>query len=80
MLADVGRVYPVERVHEHAVHCWTQISHQAHEKERDLQHGMLDELYAIDDIVIPCHIFEICEQAEKLYENSNADCLSTSAG
>ena len=35
------------------------ISHQSHEKERNLKNIILDEVQSIDNRVIPCRMLEI---------------------
>jgi hypothetical protein len=53
MFLDVCLVNPTKGLHEHVVHGRTQITHEAHQEERNLQDGVLDELDAVDDIFGP---------------------------
>lgn len=56
-------VDPGERVHEHVVESGCDVAHERHEKERHLQDGVLDEVYAFDYVGVPCYLREIGEEA-----------------
>lgn len=54
VLCDVGLVNPLKGIHEHLVHSRAEVSHEAHEEERNLKDVVLDEFDAVDDILVPC--------------------------
>jgi len=75
VLLIVCLVDPSERVHEHVVESRRDVAHERHEKEGHLQDGVLDEVDAVNYIGVPCHLREICKEAEELNEDADADSL-----
>lgn len=75
VLADVRGIDPLQTVHEKIVKGRAHVPHQAHKEERHLQNGMLDEVNAFNNIIVPSHALEIGEQAEEAYEDANTDGL-----
>jgi hypothetical protein len=71
----VGLIDPGERVHEHVVEGGRDVAHEGHEEEGHLQDGVLDEVDAVDDVGVPCHLGEVDEEAEELDEEADADGL-----
>jgi hypothetical protein len=48
------------------------VSHQAHQEERKLEDRMLDELQAVNQVIIPSGTFHVHNEAEKPYQDTNA--------
>lgn len=46
----------------HMIQCWRDVSHQAHEKERDLQDRGCNELHPSHQLIIPRHRIEVDEE------------------
>jgi hypothetical protein len=68
-------VDPREGVHEHVVESGCDVAHERHEEEGHLQDRVLDEVDAFDDILVPCRLREIREEAEEGDEDANAGSL-----
>jgi hypothetical protein len=68
-------VDPREGVHEHVVESGCDVAHERHEEEGHLQDRVLDEVDAFDDILVPCRLREIREEAEERDEDANAGSL-----
>jgi hypothetical protein len=64
-------VDPREGVHEHVVESGCDVAHERHEEEGHLQDRVLDEVDAFDDILVPCRLREIREEAEERDEDSD---------
>jgi hypothetical protein len=78
VLLVVCLVDPGERVHEHVVECGRDVAHESHQEEGYLQDGMLDEVYALNHVGVPCDFGEVDEEAKELNQNADAGGLENS--
>ena len=56
----------------HVVQGRTDVSHETHEEEWQLQHRVLEEIQSIDDFVVPSRALQVCEQSKESDKHTNS--------
>jgi hypothetical protein len=65
VLLNVRLVDPVERVHEHLVQGWRNVSHERHQEEGHLENRVLEEVEAIHYSVVPVSVVQVYNECQE---------------
>lgn len=71
VFGDIGNVDPLEGPHEHIVHSRRNISHGAHQEERQLQNTLFDEADARGGLVVPLCRAKVDDEAQEEQEDAH---------
>jgi hypothetical protein len=73
MFCDVCAIHPIQGFHKDIVECGSEVAHECHEKEWNLQNRVLDKFQAVDYLIVPVCRFQIYKESEEPEEALDAN-------